>query len=229
MGDDRPVFAGDELFDLELAVADDAQGDRLHATGRARARQLSPQNRRQVEADKIVEGAARPVGVDEGLVDLARIAHRLLDRVLGHRVEHNAIDPLVLEQLLTLENLVDVPGDGLAFTVRVGRQDHAVGGLHGAADVAHPFGGFRVDFPAHGEIVVRVDRAVLRGEIPHMAERGIDVVVLAEIFVDGLRLGWRLDDHDFHSGNFLWAPATQPQSPLAVRRRDMETPRPPVK
>ena len=65
---------------------------------------------------------------------------------------------------------MDVPGDGLAFPVRVGRQDHAVGGPHRAADVAHPLGGLRVDFPAHGEIVVRIDRAVLRGEIPHMAE-----------------------------------------------------------
>ena len=229
MGDDRPIFARNELFDLKLSIADDAQRDRLHPPGRARAGQLAPQNRRQVEADQIVERAARPVGVDERLVDLARIAHRLLDGVLGHSVEHHAIDALVLEQLLALENFVDVPGDGLAFPVRVSREDHAVGVLNRAADIAHPLGGLRVDFPAHREIVVRIDRAVLRREIPHMAERGVDLVVLAQIFVDGLRLGWRLDDHDFHSGNFLWAPATQPQLPLAVRRRDMETPRPPVK
>ena len=102
MGDDRPIFAGDKLFDLELAVADNTQGDRLHPARRARAWQFAPQDRRQVEADQIVERAARPVGVDERLVDLARIAHRLLDCVLGHRVEHNAIDALVLEQLLAL-------------------------------------------------------------------------------------------------------------------------------
>ena len=102
VSDDRPVFAGDKLFDLELAIADNAQGDRLHPARRARAWQFAPQDRRQVEADEIVERAARPVGVDERLVDLARIAHRLLDRVLGHRVEDNAIDALVLEQLLAL-------------------------------------------------------------------------------------------------------------------------------
>ena len=225
MGDDRPIFARNELFDLKLAVADDAQRDRLHPARRARAGQLAPQNRREGEADQIVERAARPVGVDERLVDLARIAHRLLDRVLGHRVEHHAVDALVLEQLLALEDLMDVPGDRLAFPVRVGRQDHAVGVLDRAADVAQPLGGLGVDLPAHGEIVVRVDRAVLGREVPHMAERGVDVVVLAEIFVDGLRLGRQLDDHDFHAGNFLWAPVTQPQLPLAVRRRDMETPK----
>ena len=202
MGDDRPIFARNELFDLELAVADNPQGDRLHPARRARARQLAPQDRRQVEADQIVERAARPVGVDEGVVDLARIAHRLLDGVLGHRVEHHAIDALVLEQLLALQNFMDVPGDRLAFPVRVGRQDHAVGVLDRAADVAHPLGGLRVDFPAHREIVVRVDRAVLRRQIPHMAERGVDLVVLAQIFVDGLRLGRRLDDHDFHVRKF---------------------------
>ena len=74
---------------------------------------------------------------------------------------------------------MDVPGDGLAFPVRVGRQDHPVGVLDRAADVAEPLGGLRVDFPAHGEIVVGVDRAVLGRQVPHMAERGVDFVVLA--------------------------------------------------
>ncbi len=213
MGDDRPIFARDKLFDLQLSVADDPQGDRLHPARRARARQLAPKDRRQGEADQVVERPARPVGVDEGLVDLARIAHRLLDRVLGHRVEHHAIDALVLEQLLALENFVDVPRDRLAFPVRIGRQDHAVGVLHGSADVAKPLGRLRVDLPAHSEIVVRVDRTILSGQIPHMAERGVDVVVLAQIFVDGLRLGRRLDDHDFHSGNVLWARRRSPNCP----------------
>ena len=196
-------------FSISSSRRRDPKGDRLHATGRARAGELPPQDRGQGEADQIVERAARPIGVDKGLVDLARIAHRLLDRVLGHRVEHDAVDALVLEQLLALKNLMDVPGDGLAFAVRVGREDHAVGVLHCSANVAQPLGGLGVDLPAHREIVVRVDRAVFGREIPHMAERGVDLVVLAQIFVDGLRLGRRLDDHDFHSGNFLQRPATR--------------------
>ena len=70
--DERPVFARDERLDLELAVADEAQRHRLHAAGRARAGELAPQDRRQREADEVVERAARQVGVDERLVDLAR-------------------------------------------------------------------------------------------------------------------------------------------------------------
>ena len=64
-GLDGPVFVGPEGLDLGLAVADEAQRDRLHAAGRAGARQLAPQHRRQGEADEIVERAAGQIGGDE--------------------------------------------------------------------------------------------------------------------------------------------------------------------
>ena len=199
MGDDRPVFARDEFLDLELAVADDPQRDRLDPARRARARKLPPEDRREGEADQIVERAPRPVGVDERLVDLPRTAHRLQDRVLGDGVEHHPVDALVLEQLLVFQNLVDVPGDRLALAVGVGGENDPIGVLDRAADVAQALRRLGVDLPAHGEIVVRIDGSVLGGEIAHMAEGGVNAVVLAQIFVDGLCLGGRLDDHDFHS------------------------------
>ena len=99
-----------------------------------------------------------------------------------------------------------MPGDRLALAIRVGRQNDPVRVLDRPADVAEPLGGLGVDLPAHGEIVVRIDRAVLGGEVAHMAEGGVDAVVLAQILVDGLGLGGRLDDHDFHSSSFDGAP-----------------------
>jgi len=42
MSDERPVFACDELLDLQLAVADQPQRHRLDATGRTGAGQLAP-------------------------------------------------------------------------------------------------------------------------------------------------------------------------------------------
>src|SRR5262245_61519471 len=51
VGLDRPVFARLERLDLVLALADNAQRHRLYAAGRAAARQLAPQHRRQGEAD----------------------------------------------------------------------------------------------------------------------------------------------------------------------------------
>ena len=175
MGDDRPVFARHEPLDLDLAVADDAQRDRLDTPRRARARELSPQHRREGEADEIVERAARPIGVDQRLVDLARMAHGFLDRVLGDGVEHHAVDALVLQEFLAREDLVDVPGDRLALAIRVGRQDDPLGALDRDADVAEAFGRLGVDLPAHGEVVVRIDRAVLGREVAHMAEGGVEL------------------------------------------------------
>ena len=80
MRDDRPIFARDEALDLELAVADEAQRDRLHAAGRTRAGQFAPQHGRQVEADEIVQRAAGEIGVDQRLVDFARMPHRVEHR-----------------------------------------------------------------------------------------------------------------------------------------------------
>jgi hypothetical protein len=54
-GLDTPVLFGLEGLDLGLAVADEAQGHRLHPAGRAGARQLAPQHRREREADEVVE------------------------------------------------------------------------------------------------------------------------------------------------------------------------------
>ncbi len=48
-----------------LALADHAQRRALHAAGRQTAAHLLPQQRRQVEADEIVERAARLLRVDQ--------------------------------------------------------------------------------------------------------------------------------------------------------------------
>ena len=203
LGEDRPIFARDEFLDFEFAVADDAQRDRLHAPGRARAGQFAPQNRREREAHEIVERAARAISVHQRFVDLAGMAHRVLHRLLRHGVEYDPVDPLVLQELLAPEDLVDVPGDRLPLAVGVGGEDDAVGVLDGGADIVEALGGLGVDLPAHCEIIVGIDRAVLGREVAHVTERGVDVVILAQIFVDGLGLGRRLDDYDFHARQSL--------------------------
>ena len=102
MRDEGPVFARDEGLDLELAVADEAQGDGLNPAGRARTGQFAPQYGREVEADEIVQRAAGEIGVDQRLVDLARILHGLEDRRPRDRVEDDALDALVLQDALGL-------------------------------------------------------------------------------------------------------------------------------
>jgi hypothetical protein len=127
------------------------------------------------------------------------MAHRLDDGFLGHRIEDHAVDALVFENALALQDFVYVPGNGLAFAIRVGRQDHPFGVLDRGGDLGKTFGRLAVDLPQHGEIVIGIDRSVLGGEIANMAERGVDVIVLAQIPVDCLGLGRRFDDHNLHA------------------------------
>ena len=167
---DGPVFVGLEGLDLGLAIAHEAQRHGLHPPGRARARQLAPQHRRQREADEIVERAARQIGRHQRLrrsraAGFMRVEHRLLgDRVEGHALDRRAL----LERLLLLEHPQDVPGDGLALAVGVGGQDQLVGVLHGVRDLSHDLGGLAVDVPVHLEVVVGLDRAVLRRQVAHV-------------------------------------------------------------
>jgi len=91
-----------------------------------------------------------------------------------------------------------VPGDRLAFTVRVGGEDQAVRLLHRLGDVGKALRRRPVDLPRHGKIVVRPDGTVLRRQVADVAERGEYREVTPEILVDGLRLCGRFDDDDVH-------------------------------
>ena len=120
--------------------------------------------------------------------------------VLGDGVEGHALDRQVLEDALLPQGLDHVPGNRLALPVRVGGQDELFGALDGPGDVGDPLRAPVLEGPDHAEIGLRVDRAVLGGQIADMPEGGQDLVILAEIFVDRLGLGRRLDDDDFHEG-----------------------------
>ncbi len=194
----RPVFARHEFFDFEFAVADQPQRHRLHAAGRARARQFAPQHRRQREADQIVQRAARHIGVDQRAIDLARRLHRIRHRLLGDGVEHHALDLVVLQRALLFQHLEHVPGDRFALAIGVGCENQAVGALQGAGDVVEPAGRLGVDLPDHLEIGVRIDRSVLGGKVADMAERGQNLVGGAQIFVDRLGFRRRLHNDDIH-------------------------------
>jgi len=191
-------YSRDEALDLQLAVGDEPQRDRLHAAGRAGARQLAPKDRGEGEADEIIQRAAREIGVHQRAVDGARILHRLRHRLLGDGVEDDALDLLVLDRLLLFEHFKHVPGDGLAFAIRVGGENQGFGALHGLGDVSQPLGGLGVDLPDHLEVVLRIDRAVLGRQVAHMAKGSQDLVAGAEVFIDGLRLGGRLNNDNFH-------------------------------
>ena len=196
LGGDRPVLAALEGLDLLFALDDHAQRRRLHAPGRKPALDLAPQHRREVEAHKVVQRPACLLGIDQRAGDLARVGHRLLDGTRGDLGEHHPVQVLVLEQAALAQDLHDVPADRLALAVRVGGQVDAVGLGGGLGDRLHVLLVLVDQVVAHPEAVLRIHRALLGHQVAHMAVGGQDLEVLAEVLVDRLGLGGRLDDEE---------------------------------
>jgi hypothetical protein len=126
------------------------------------------------------------------------MTHGVEDGLAGDCVEDDAFDRLLGKRLAGAQHLEDVPGDRLALAVWVSREDDAVGVLDRLDDVGEPLAGLGVDLPAHREILVRADRAVLRRQVADMPVGGQDLVVRTEIFVDGLGFRRGFDDDDIH-------------------------------
>src|SRR4029077_11568495 len=124
----------------------------------------------------------------------ARLTHRLADGVAGDLVEHHAVHVLTVEVAALLEDLLQVPGDGLAFAVRVGGQIERLGLAQAARDRLHAALVFFQHPVLHGVAVVGIDRAFLGNQIAHVAIGGEHVEIAPQVFFDGLRLGGRLDD-----------------------------------
>ena len=198
LGGERPIFLGLEGLDLGFAVADEAERHRLHPAGRAGAGQLPPQHRGEGEADEVVERPAGEIGVDQRPVDLARMAHGVEHGFLGHGVEHHALDRDLVQGLLAVQHLIDVPGDGLALAIGVGGEDQLVRPLHRLGDLVQPLRRLGLHVPMHLEVLVRQDRAVLGGQVANVPVGGEHAIARPQIFVHGLGLSRRLNDDNVH-------------------------------
>ena len=133
------------------------------------AAHLLPQQRRQIEADEVVERAARLLRVHQVERQVARLGHGALHFALGDFVEHDALDFLALEIAALFEQLAQVPGNGFAFAIRVGRQIEVLGFLERARDGVDVFFVALDGAVAHREVLVGIDRAFLRDEVAHVA------------------------------------------------------------
>ena len=203
---DVPVAGRDEGAALALALDDEADGDRLDAAGGEPLHHLLPEHGRDLVAVEPVEDAPRLLRVDEPLVDLARLAERLLDRVARDLVEDHPA-----HGHLRLQHLEQVPGDRLALAVFIRREQELVGVLQQLLQLGDLALLVRVDDVERLELVLDVDAEPcpglllellrdLRGavrEVANVADARFDHVVLAEIAGDGLRLRRALDDHQF--------------------------------
>ena len=194
----RPVFARPESLDLEFAVTDDAQCHRLHAARRTRTRQLPPQHGREGEPNEIVQRAPGEIGIHQRAIHVARVLHGLQHGGFGDGIEHHALHGLALQRALPPQHFQHVPGDGLAFAVRVGGENQPVVRFEGGGNVGEPLGGLAVHLPVHLEVGVGAHRTIFGGQVADMAVGSEDFEILAQILVDGLGLGRRFYNDNGH-------------------------------
>ena len=199
-----PVLGGAEGDALALPLDDEARGDGLDATGRQSRHDLLPQDRRDLVAVEAVEDTAGLLGVDHALIELARVGHRFPDRVLGDLVEDHPVD-----RDLRLEHFLQVPRDGFALAVLIGGEEEFVGLGQQLLELPDLRLLVRVDDVDGLEVMLDVDAEPtdLAGvlvrhlcgavrQVTDVPDARLDDVSGAEVALDRLRLGRRLDDDE---------------------------------
>src|SRR5579863_1113026 len=128
-----------------------------------------------------------------------RLFERLLNRVLGDFVEHQAekFRPV----FLGVQLLLQVKANGFPFTIRVSRQVNVVHALGRGLQLRHQLLLAFDDLIDRLEVVVDVHRQLALRQILYMAYRGLHHKLLAEILTDCFRLRRRFDDDEtlFHN------------------------------
>ncbi len=200
MGVDGPILFLDERLDVAFALDDQPQGHGLHAACGEPSAYFVPQQRRNLITNQTVEHAAGLLRVHQIAVDIAGMLERILHGALGDLVKRDPADSdrrlltLLAVHALATEFLGEVSSDGFAFAVRIRRQVDGVGRLGQLLQLGDDLllaGDYDV---LRGEIVVEIDPERFLGQVFDMAERGLDLVARAQIFLDRLRLGRRFDD-----------------------------------
>ena len=180
-----------ESLDFVLALHDEAHGHALHAAGAEGGLDFAPEDGADLVAHQAVEHAAGLLGVDEVHVDAARVLDGVEDGRLGNLVEDDALRRLRVE----LQGLLQVPGDGLSLAVLIGCQPHLLGALDGFLQLADQAALVVAHLVLRLVLVLHVDAHFFLGQVADVAVARLHRVVLAEKFLDGLRLGRRLNNY----------------------------------
>ena len=108
--------------DFFLPLGHHAHGDRLDTPGRQTAAHLLPQQWGELVAHNTVEDPPRLLGVHQILVDGAGVLNGTGHHATGNLIECNPVHLAVGNAQERLE----MPGDGLALTIRVGCQIYLI-------------------------------------------------------------------------------------------------------
>jgi len=186
-----PVLLRLEILDLFFPVVDDPDGHALHTACRQAPADFPPEERAELIAHQTVQHAAGLLGVEEVFVNGAGVGHALLHAFLRDLVKGHAVVAVGVQA----QDIGQVPADGFALTVRVGREDDAVRVLGLALELLNELF-LALDADVLGRIaMLHINAQLGSRQVPDMAHAGGDLVVIAQIFANGLRLCRRLHDH----------------------------------
>ena len=195
----RPVLLRYEGVDLALAVDDQPYRHALHPPGREAAADLAADQRAELVADQPIDDAACLLRVHQVQVDAARIGEGLVDGALGDLAEGHAAD-LVSAQAGVLG---DVPGDRLTLAIEVGGQPDQVGASRLVGQLVQLLAPILQRHVAGLEVVVHVHAQAARRQVADMAVGGQHGIPGAQVALDCLGLGGRLDDHEIARTSLL--------------------------
>ena len=180
-----PVFLRHKGPDLGLPLGHQSCGHGLDAAGGQAPADLLPQQGGQLIAHDPVQDAAGLLGVHQVLVDLPGSSNALGNDLFRDFVEG---DPAGLG-VRQIQQLLQVPGNGFSFPVRVGCQVHLLAGVGG---VLQRSDGLLLSFDGlvvRLEAVFQIHAHLALGQVADMPHGGQHLVAGPQIFSDGLCLG----------------------------------------
>ena len=192
-----PVFLRHESADLVFAFHHQPGGDGLDAACGETAANLSPEQRRELIAHDAIQNPAGLLGVHQIQVDGSRLLDGLGDDALGDLVEGHAPGFAVGQA----QQLLNVPGDGFAFSIRVSCQIDGSGSFCSLFQFLDEIRFFFHRDVFRLEIVIQIHAHRALGQIAQMPHAGLDLIIRAKIFSDCLCLGRRF--HDYQIGSLL--------------------------
>ena len=160
---DGPIFLGLESQDLLLAVHDEPQGHGLDAPRGKSPHDLLPQEGRKLVAHQTVQYPPGLLGVHQVPVDLPGGREGFRYRALGDLVEDDAV------RARDVQSLRQMPGNGLAFAVFVGREDDPVRLGRQLLELRHSLLILAGDHVLRLKTVLHVDTQLAFGQVADMA------------------------------------------------------------
>ena len=182
---EQPILFLDKGLDLFLAIQHHACGDGLNAACGESGSYLAPEQRRELVAHNAIQDAASLLRVYQVEVDTARMLDALGDDLLGDFIEGYAACLFIGQT----KQLLEVPGNGLPFAVRVSRKIDGSGILGVLFQLVDQLG-----LVPHGNIlrlkaVFDIDAHLALGQVAQMPHGRFHFIAAAEVFFYRLGLG----------------------------------------